>query len=424
MSSVAPTPRQRRRLWVAIIAIAVLALVVGSLGYLAQPQRATRLILEQVGSTLGLEISASGGTYRLSPTPSLVVQDVIAREPGGARTLLRADRVALSLPWSTIRSRGSDLTIDRVEADKAVVDVAALQHWLQRRPPGKARIPVLTRGLEINEGTVVGTGWTIASVHVDLPFLAPARRVQARASGRYRSEGLQVPFSLAVTMSSPSADTAIGVAGEVSVRRTGWSLPARIVLSARVDGERLRLERMKFAADAHYVAGATRAPFAAGVAGTLWFEDGMRLEPAAIAVRASGLVPALDASGKIAIREALDFTLDGALQAWPTAWPELPPPLGQSQAPLPFRLRYAGASDLSSIAELALKRDDAMFDGRFRPTEIADWIGADEAIPLPPLEGRFQAPRLDIAGAQLQGVDITFDDPQLPPAPARPGRER
>src|SRR6476620_11080004 len=125
MSSAAPKPRPRRRLWLAIFAVAVLALVFASLGYLAQPQRATRLILKQLGSALGLEISATGGEYRMSPMPSLVVEDVVARESGVARPLLRANRVALSLPWSTIRSRGSDLTIDRVEADKAVVDVAA-----------------------------------------------------------------------------------------------------------------------------------------------------------------------------------------------------------------------------------------------------------------------------------------------------------
>jgi len=402
----------------------MLALVFVSLGYLAQPQRATRLILHQVGSALGLEISASGGEYRLSPMPSLVVRNVVAREPGATRPLLRADRAALSLPWRTIRSRGSDLTIHRVELDKAVVDVAALQHWLKQRPPGKARIPVLTDGLEINDGTVVGSGWTIGALQVDLPFLAPARRVRAHASGRFRSDGLQVPFSLAVAMSNPASEAAIGIAGNVSVYRSDWHMPARIVLSGLMRGDGSRLERMKLAAAARYEAGATHAPFAMGVAGTLRFAHGMRLEPAAIAVRASGLVPTLDASGRIAIDDALDINLSGTLRKWPTAWPELPPPLGQSHAPLPFRLRYAGTPDFSAVAELALQRDDATFDGRFRPVEITDWIGADTAIPLPPLDGRFQAPRLDVAGMQLQGVDITFDDPQVPAAPASPGEGR
>lgn len=425
MSSVAPEPRRsRRRPWIAVSAIAVLALVFASLGYLAQPQRATRLILNQIGSTLGLEVSASAGAYRLSPMPSLVARNVVAREPGAGRVLLRADRVALSLPWSTVRSRGNDLTINRIEADKAVVDVVALQHWLQQRPPGKTRIPVLTNGLQINDGTVVGSGWTLGAIQVELPFLAPSRNVRAHASGRFQSEGLQVPFSLAVAMSSPAPDAAIGIAGNVSVHRPDWRLPARIVLSALMRGDGSRLERMKLAAAARYEAGATRAPFAAGMAGTLRFGHPMRLEPAAIAVRASGLVPTLDASGRIALADALDMTLAGALRAWPTGWPELPPPLGQSHAPLPFRFGYAGPADLSAVAELALQRDDATFDGRFRPVEISDWIGADNAIPLPPLDGRFQAPRLDVAGMQLQGVDITFDDPQVPAAPANPGEGR
>jgi len=425
MSSVAPEPRRsRRRLWIAIPAIALLALVVVSLGYFAQPQRATRLILGQVGSALGLEISASGGEYRLSPMPSLVVRNVIASQPGAARPLLRADRVALSLPWSTVRSRGNDLTINRVQADKAVVDVAALQHWLQQRPPGKTRIPVLTDGLEINDGTIVGSGWTIGALQVDLPFLAPSRRVQAHASGRFRSEGVQVPFSLAVAMSSPAPDAAIGIAGDVAVHRSDWHLPARIVLSALIRGGGVRLERMKLGAAARYDAGAIHAPFAAGIAGTLRFGRGMRLEPAAIAVRASGVLPTLDASGRIALDDALDITVSGALRAWPAGWPELPPPLGQSHVPLPFRLRYVGPSDLSAVAELALQRDDATFDGRFRPVAMTDWMSADDAIPLPPLSGRFQAPRLEVAGMELHGVDITFDDPQLPAAPGHPGEER
>ncbi len=425
MSSVAPEPRRsHRRLWIAIPAITVLVLVVISLGYVAQPRRATQLILNQVGSALGLEISASSGEYRLSPMPSLVVRDVIAREPGVARPLLRADRVALSLPWSTIRSRGSDLTINRVHADKAVVDVAALQHWLQQRPPGKTRIPVLADGLEINDGTVVGSGWTIGALQIDLPFLAPSRRVQAHASGRFRREGVQVPFSLAVAMSSPAPDAAIGIAGDVAVHRSDWRLPARIALSALIRGGGVRLERMKLGAAARYEASAIHAPFVTGIAGTLRFGRGMRLEPAAIAVRASGMVPTLDGSGKIALDDALDIALAGALRAWPTDWPELPPPLGQSHVPLPFRLNYTGPSDLSAVAELALQRDGATFDGRFHPVEITDWIGANDAIPLPPLDGRFQAPRLDLAGMELHGVDITFDDPQLPAAPAHPGEGR
>jgi len=225
-------------------------------------------------------------------------------------------------------------------------------------------------------------------------------------------------------MSNPASEAAIGIAGNVSVYRSDWHLPARIVLSGLMRGNDSRLERMRLAAAARYDSGATHAPFAMGVAGTLRLGHGMRLEPAAIAVRASGLVPTLEGSGKIALDDTLDIALSGTLRTWPTAWPELPPPLGQSHAPLPFRLGYTGTPDFSAVAELALQRDDATFDGRFRPVEITDWIGAGNAIPLPPLDGRFQARRVDVAGMQLQGVDITFDDPQVPAAPAGPGEGR
>jgi hypothetical protein len=32
---------------------------------------------------------------------------------------------------------------------------------------------------------------------------------------------------------------------------------------------------------------------------------------------------------------------------------------------------------------------------------------------LPPLDGHLVAPRIDIAGATLQGVDVTLDDPAV-----------
>ena len=37
-------------------------------------------------------------------------------------------------------------------------------------------------------------------------------------------------------------------------------------------------------------------------------------------------------------------------------------------------------------------------------------------VKLPPLSGTSSAPRLDIAGATLEGVEVEFDDPALPPA--------
>lgn len=423
MSGVAAAPQPRRRIaWAIAATLAVLLVVMVLIAvYLSRPQQATRLILNQLGAALGLEITASTGEYRLSGTPYLLVRDVVAREPGARTPILRARQASLSLPWSTIRARGSDLTVQRIELDRPVLDLAALQHWLRQRQPGKTRIPTLTDGLQVTNGTLLGDGWSVAAIGLRLPDLAPDKPVSAHIHGRYRTAGLQLPFALDVVMSVPAPDTTIGVAGDLAIERPGWRLPAHVVLSGalRTTGG-LRLHRAKLAASARYEAGATREPFALGAGGTLRLEKGIRLEPAAISVRAQGLIPTLDAAGTVALGDGLQIALDGALASWPTKWPQLPTPLGQSRSPLPVQLLYSGNSDLSDVAHLGLQRDQARFDGRFRLDDVTRWLDASNAPPLPPLDGRFDAPEMEIAGARLEGVQVTLDDETLPePLPAK-----
>jgi hypothetical protein len=402
--------------------VLLLVLVASTLLYVAQPQRATRLILEQLGRTLGLEITASTGEYQLRGTPTLSVRNVVAREPGAAKPLLRADRIFLSLPWSTIRARGSNLTVEKIELDRPVIDVGALQHWLQQRPPGETRIPTLTRGLRIRDGSIVAAGWSLDDVTFDMPTLSPAQRVAAHVTGRYRAESLQAPFALDVVLSLPSRDAAIGIAGDVSVVADTWQVPARIRLSGVLHlADRWRFDHAKLGASARYQSGKTRMPFAFGVAGTLrGTDEGLQLSPAGIAVRAHNVIPTLDAHGTIAMADSLALQLAGVLPTWPEAWPALPSPLAGSTSPLSFELRYAGRTGFSDIAELRIDRDATQFDGRFRVPEIASWIDAgDTGSPLPPLDGRVTTPSIDIAGAQLQGVEVTLDDPRLDGVPAR-----
>lgn len=413
MEDVAPATRRSRWLAWLIVALVVLAIIAVAIGFLSRPPRASRLLLGAVGNAMGLEITAKSGDYSLRGTPMLDVRGVLAREPGATQPLLRADRIVLSLPWSTIRSRGRDLTIDRIEMEHPLVDLAALQHWLRQRPPGPTRIPVLTRGVQVHDGRVVADGWRIEAIALDLPALAPRQPVAAVLSGRYRSDSLQLPFSLDVALTSPANDAAIGVAGRIDLVGDAWRLPANVVLSGKMqpaaDGWQLR--HAKLQASARYESQDTHLPFALGIAGTLRNgNQSMQLSPAAIALRGNGLVPRLDASGVAALSKTLDIRLAGALANWPRAWPPLPSPLDKSRAPLPLRLDYFGEHDLSGLAMLRLSRDDMHFDGRFHPKDVATWVTADASNPLPPLDGHLVAPRLDIAGASLVGVDVTVDD--------------
>lgn len=418
--------RSRGSGWIAGVVVLLALLLAGVLRYVAQPQRATRLVLDRAGNALGLQITASGGEYRLRGPPRIVVRDVVVREPGVSTPLLRADRIFVSLPWSTLRgfaggASNGDLTANRLEIDRPIIALAALQHWLSRRPPSQARVPTLTDGMRVRDGSVVAPGWILTALTLDLPRLAPDARIAARIGGRYRNGGLQLPFALNVAMSQPASIAALGAAGTMGIQTASWRIPAQIVLSGmlRLD-QNPRLEHATLAASARYVSGATQLPFALGMAGTVRSAPGrLALVPAGVAIHGGGLIPTLTARGTIKLSGAMNLRLAGNLPAWPDAWPGLPEPIRQSRSPISFALHYAGASDLTDVAQLQLQRDATRFDALFHLPQLMRWVdGRQQSPPLPPLDGRLTIPTLVIAGATLRGVEIAIDDPEIKGSPA------
>ncbi|HVR82626.1 MAG TPA: hypothetical protein VHF02_11185 [Luteimonas sp.] len=410
-----------RRIALVAGVIALLLLLALLLRVALQPERVTGLLLDRVGNALGLEITASGiGEYRLRGTPMLVLRDVVARERG-ATPLLQAKRIYLSLPWSTIRARGGDLTVQRIELDAPQFDLPAYQRWVAKRPPSARRIPTLTDGLHISNGSVINNDWRIDGITVELPSLYPDRPAQARLLARYLDPPLTIPVDLAVAMSRPSAlasDTATGFAahGRITIERGSWQLPATVALSGplQLGKDDLRITPARLGMAARFESGKTTLPFTLGLHGPLHFDAATwTLAPVGVALRGQGPIPTFDARGALALGRRLVLQLDGRLAQWPETWPALPAPIGQSTSALPFALRYIGKPDLSEVATLHLQRDATFFDGRFRTPDLIAWINADPASPLPPLDGHVTTPRLEISGAQLEGVEITLDDPML-----------
>src|SRR3546814_20874565 len=76
------------------------------------------------------------------------------------------------------------------------------------------------------------------------------------------------------------------------------------------------------------------------------------------------------------------------------------------------------SSDLANFhdaASLQLRHEDTRFDARFRLPEVTAWMSSiANGSPLPPLSGHLSTPRLEISGAQLEGVQVTIEDPSLP----------
>lgn len=421
-ASKASAPASRR--WIAWVAagVVVVALVV-AITLLLQADRVARFALDQAGDALGLEITSSGAAeYRIRGTPTLVVRDVVARLPGTQVTVLTADRVLLSMPWSTLRGRLQELDFTRIELDAPVLHLSALQDWLATRPPGDGRVPTLREGIVVVDGTLVAEGWRIEAIDLSLPSLHADHPVRAHATGRYVAGETRIPFDLHGVLERPAPGHAIGVAGAATVVREGWRMPARLRMGGtwQSDDEGWGIARMTLGATPTYESDDTQARFAFGLLAPLRIADGRTsLAPMHVAVRPMGddtnPIPTMDAAGSLVLAEALDLQLEGTLPRWPDTWPALPAPLDDATAPTRFDLDYVGDIAFDEIAELAVTREGARADARLRLPDITAWLDAPKTgSPLPPLDATASVPRLEIAGATLHGVEITLDDPAVP----------
>ena len=417
--------RRRRLARVAVITLVVLMLlgVVGN--YLLQPQRASAFLLDRVGTSLGLRITASGAaSYRLRGTPQLVLRDVVAQRAGDATPLLRAERIFVSVPWSTLRARGAELTAQRIELDAPVLDVPALQRWLATRPPSETRIPTLTNGLRITRGRIDNGPWNIDGVGVDLPSLAPGQPLRAHLQGRYLDSPTELPFDLDVALTKPANGAGLAAVGKVTLQGDGWTLPSQVHMTGplHLGAGDVSMTPARIGLSARYVSANSNLPFVLGVAGPLRFYEGVwALGPVAVVLHGGGVIPDANARGVAAFGRRLVLRINGDIARWPDAWPALPPPLPESTSPMPFKLDYVGKVDFSDVASLVLRRDDTTFDARFNLPLVQDWVESGmTGSPLPPLQGHLHTPRMEIAGATLEGVEVEFEDDPAAPAPTKP----
>ena len=414
---------KRRPAIALIVVVSVLLVAALALRWAMRPQTLGPRVLDMAGQALELEISADEFDYSLLGGPRLVVRGVSARAPGSQAAMMQAERVLVAVPWSTLRARGADLTVTRIELDAPRVQLEPFIHWWSQRPPGDGPLPTLREGLRVDRGRLDGGDWSLQDIAIDLPHFAPDARLGGGVRGRYQTATMQVPFDLQVAMTRPAAGAGIGAAGTATPRAGDWRLPSRLVLSTRLgapgqssadnDGDPVfRLHGLRLSAASRYVSAEAEQAFALGLAGEGTLADGvLELVPAALTLRGQDMIPRLRGRGHLGIGQQLEFALAGHLEQWPEAWPALPPPIGNSDAPLPFDINYRGASNLSDPVELRLARGEAQFEGRLRVAEVATWFGnIATGSPLPPLDGRVTVPHMEVAGASLHGVEVTIED--------------
>jgi hypothetical protein len=380
-----------RRKWIVLGVFALLALF----GWWfvdrqLEPERLTATVLGRLGDSLGLDITFSGTPeYAFKPEPRLQVPDLVVRDPATGKIVLRAKRLEASLPWTTIRGEGGDVVITRLELEQPVLDVDALQRWLASRPKVPFKLPTLTHGAQVTDGTVVGNGWTLEDLDLELPHLATGAPVDLAFSLRGRRDAIDLRARGKAHLDAAVAATAYTLGADVELARADKPLAGRVDSTGR-----LRVGEDTFALQADRLELAGKSPLPT-IAGEAWVDQ----------------------------REQLALGFRGDLAAWPADWPALPPPLGAAKGPHPLVLLYRGATDFSDPLRLGLAVGEARMDARARVREMLAWIDAPGASPLPPLTGTVTLPRLDFEGATLRGVRAVMRDTpavEAVPAPRSP----
>lgn len=408
-------PRRGRTLAVRAAAGLLLLLALAAV-FVMQPGRLARLVLGTVGDGLGLEIGFSGDArYRLRGTPLLEVHELSVRAPGDPEPLLRASRALVSLPWSTVRARGAaPLTLERVELDAPVLDLPRLQAWLAARPPGDRGLPTLRDGLQVDDGQVLGAGWTLRGLHLALPRFAPAAPLRADARGEVALDALTLGFDLGLAATRAGRGASVAARGRVHLQGDGWRLPARVAargpVTVREGG--WWVAPLRFGAAGAWQGDGAPVAFVAGAHGPFRLRGGTAtLAPMTLVLRGEDLVPGLTARGRAALGPALLLEAGGTLAAWPAGWPTLPPPLDRREGPWPFGLAYAGPPDLGGPVHASLRRHGARADASARVRDLLAWLDRDPdaGAPLPPLRARASVPRLEVAGAVLEGVEVELE---------------
>lgn len=376
-----PSSRAGRR-WLIVLSALALLLALGAwwVNRQLEPQRLTALVLKQVGESLQLDLRFEGmPEYALNPEPRLLIPNFSARSTDG-RQFLFARRAEISLPWSTIT--GDEPIITRIELDQVALDLPGMRHWLSMRPKEPFKLPTLTKGLQVTDGTITDDGYTINKLALELPYLRTGMPADISARGTFAQGSTILAFDAELGARTAGLDSQFTLRGAAELQRSREPL------------------KFKLQSAGHYLSN----------------DEAFAIEADTLKLDAASPLPNL--SGKVLIKLAaqtqLDF--DGILLDWPKSWPALPDPLAADTKNLPVRLSYLGRSDLGDPLSLTVTREPTALQASVRIPEMRQWIDSPGGSPLPPINGTLSTPSLVFDGIELHDVEIEVSDSPAPGA--------
>ena len=368
----------RKRRW--LIGLSLLAVLLLSAAWWIdrqlEPERLTATVLQRVCKSLQLDLRFEGKPeYALKPEPRLLIPNFSARGLDG-KVFLSARHAEISLPWATIT--GGEPVVTRIELDRPVLDVAAMQRWLASRPAVPFKIPTLTNGLQVRDGTVIGDGFAVRSLALALPRLQDAQRAELSASGKLETGDSPIAFKVMLDIASAGLDSDFKLDGNFELPPAETSKDR----DAQVRGA------------GHY---AVKDTF------TTRFDS----------LRVTGTPPLPDISGRghVDVSDALTMQFTGVLVDWPKGWPALPQPLADYTKNLPVNVAYSGKPDFGDPLSLTVVREETELRASVRIAELNSWMAQGTAAsPLPPLNGSLSTPSLVFDDVKLEGVQIQISD--------------
>ena len=216
----ATPPRARRKLWTLALPILLLLLAAWWINRQLEPNRLTATVLQQAGASLQLDLRFQGKPqYALKPEPRLLIPNFSVRAPDG-KVFLFAGRAEISLPWSTIT--GDEPVITRVELDRPILNLPGLRSWLASRPKVPFKLPVLSKGMRVVEGTLKDQGFSVTGLALELPRMKTGEPLHVLADGVLHQDKTALAFKLDFSAATPrsASDFTLQGSGELQQSRT------------------------------------------------------------------------------------------------------------------------------------------------------------------------------------------------------------
>jgi hypothetical protein len=380
-----PLTRRARRWLVVLGLLALLGLLLAWwIHRQLEPNRLAATVLGRAGKSLQLRFGFSGTPeYALRPEPRLLLPGLTVSGLEG-EPFLTARRAEISLPWATIT--GGEPVITRLQLDAPVLRMDGLARWLASRPKQPFKIPTLTRGLQVNQGTVLGDGFALRNLDLQLPRLEQGEPADITAAGRYEQGTTRADVALHLSLASAGLASAYTLQASGTLPRAPKALAFKLATSGR------------------------------------YASTDALLSVDADSIDLQGDSPLPHLSGKASLRSSdrLRFAFDGLLRDWPAVWPSLPEPLASQTRDLPVHAAYAGRKDLSDAMTLRVAKGETSLEATLQVPALRTWFAASPASPLPPIAGTLRTPVMEFDGVRLDGVEATIspDAPGSTPVPA------